>query len=250
MVRFLAKSKARFGRPKKGLKPSTNNNKGKDHAKPGKNSNQERNNPPNQNDVSVDGIVTEDFFNRIMDKAEDSCERKKFYSREKFLNALKSYPRFGTDGSVDESKREIAAFFAHVTHETSRKISYPTFFCDKSYHGRGPIQLSMNYNYGPAGESNDFDGLNSPETVAKDPLVSFKAALWFWMTNVHDVMISHGFGETIRAMNYRSNECNGGDETRGYYTDYCKQFGVEPGDKTRFLGHYKSELQTLAPFIV
>ncbi|KAF2314074.1 hypothetical protein GH714_021966 [Hevea brasiliensis] len=54
-----------------------------------------------------------------MDKAEDSCERKNFYSREKFLNALKSYPRFGTDGSVDESKREIAAFFAHVTHETS-----------------------------------------------------------------------------------------------------------------------------------
>ena len=29
----------------------------------------------------------------------------------------------------------------------------------KGYYGRGPIQISWNYNYGPAGKSIGFDGL-------------------------------------------------------------------------------------------
>ncbi|MFQ6652867.1 hypothetical protein Gotur_024541, partial [Gossypium turneri] len=44
---------------------------------------------------------------------------------------------------------------------------------NKGYYGRGPIQLSWNFNYGPAGENIGFDGLNSPETVATDPVISF-----------------------------------------------------------------------------
>ncbi|RRT57394.1 hypothetical protein B296_00019044 [Ensete ventricosum] len=47
----------------------------------------------------------------------------------------------------------------------------------KSSYGRGPIQLSWNYNCGLAGESNGFDGLRSPETVAVDGVVSFKTAV-------------------------------------------------------------------------
>ncbi|KAF2300326.1 hypothetical protein GH714_011988 [Hevea brasiliensis] len=73
--------------------------------------------PPPTNDVSVPDIVTTEFFNGIIDQAEDSCVGKSFYSREVFLYALSSYARFGRVGSVNDSKREIAAFFAHVTHE-------------------------------------------------------------------------------------------------------------------------------------
>lgn len=75
------------------------------------------------NGVSVADIVTESFFNGIIGQADASCEGKNFYSRSAFLDALGSYSQFGTVGSVDDSKREIAAFFAHVTHETGRKIS-------------------------------------------------------------------------------------------------------------------------------
>ncbi|MBA0684892.1 hypothetical protein Goari_026442, partial [Gossypium aridum] len=71
---------------------------------------------------------------------------------------------------------------------------------NKGYYGRGPIQLSWNFNYGPAGESIDFDGLNSPETVATDPVISFKTAVWYWVNSVQPV-ISQGFGATIRAIN-------------------------------------------------
>ncbi|KAM0037868.1 putative chitinase [Helianthus debilis subsp. tardiflorus] len=111
------------------------------------------------------------------------------------------------------------------------KTQYP---CNpgKGYYGRGPLQLSWNYNYALAGKDIGFDGLNNPEIVATDPAISFRAALWFWMNNVHSV-IGQGFGATIRAIN--GMECNGGNSNSvtsrvQYYTQYCNQLGVAPGD--------------------
>ena len=73
--------------------------------------------------VSVADIVTDDFFNGILNQASGSdCAGKSFYTRAAFLDALNSYTQFGTTGTADDSKREIAAFFAHVTHETGCKI--------------------------------------------------------------------------------------------------------------------------------
>ncbi|KAL5851293.1 hypothetical protein ACOSQ3_006411 [Xanthoceras sorbifolium] len=206
--------------------------------------------PPPTNDVSVPDIVTTEFFNGIIDQAEASCVGKNFYSRSAFVDALGSFSQFGRIGSQEDSRREIAAFFAHVTHETGHfchieeidgaskdycdetKTQYP---CspNKGYYGRGPIQLSWNFNYGPAGNSIGFDGLNSPETVANDPIVSFKAALWYWTNTVQSVM-SQGFGATIRAIN-GERECDGVDRNAvqsriRYYRDYCNQLGVAPGD--------------------
>ena len=101
----------------------------------------------------------------------------------------------------------------------------------KSYYGRGPLQISWNYNYGAAGDGIGFDGLNNPETMANDSVVSFKTALWFWMNNVHPVM-GQGFGATIRAID--TMECDGGNNVAAqarlsYYKDYCTQLGVSTG---------------------
>ncbi|GKV29193.1 hypothetical protein SLEP1_g38141 [Rubroshorea leprosula] len=112
------------------------------------------------------------------------------------------------------------------------KTQYP---CNpnKGYYGRGALQLTWNYNYGPAGSNIGFDGLNSPETVAKDPVIAFKTALWYWLTNVEQVT-GKGFGPTIRAIN-GDRECDGKNlnsvnDRIGYYKQYCNQFGVSPGD--------------------
>ncbi|KAJ6744919.1 ENDOCHITINASE EP3-LIKE [Salix purpurea] len=194
---------------------------------------------------SVADIVTPGFFNGIINQAAAGCAGKSFYTRNAFLSAVNSYPQFGKLGSAEASKREIAAFFAHVTHETGHfcykeEINGASLnYCDatnrqypcvpgKKYHGRGPIQLSWNYNYGPAGNSNSFDGLNDPDIVSRDAVVSFKTALWFWMNRVRPV-VSQGFGATIRAIN--GNECNGGNSGAvqarvRYYRDYCGQLGV------------------------
>ncbi|CAK9161694.1 unnamed protein product [Ilex paraguariensis] len=79
--------------------------------------------PPSSNGGSVADIVTDAFFNGIADQAGAGCAGKGFYTRAAFLEALSLYSQFGSVGSADDSKREIAAFFAHATHETGRKIS-------------------------------------------------------------------------------------------------------------------------------
>lgn len=73
---------------------------------------------------NVANIVTDAFFNGIANQAPSGCPGRGFYTRSAFLQAARSYPSFGTAGSTDDAKREIAAFFAHVTHETGRKYLY------------------------------------------------------------------------------------------------------------------------------
>nr|XP_016453550.1 PREDICTED: chitinase 4-like [Nicotiana tabacum] len=182
---------------------------------------------------SVSQIVSEPFFNGIANQAAPNCEGKGFYTRAAFLEALRSYPRFGTDGSSDDNKREIAAFFAHVTHETGRE----SFFLQPSHALFVPFfSLPFIYfNYGPAGKDNGFDGLNDPDIVARDSLISIKTALWYWMNNCHALITSgQGFGATIRAINGPL-ECNGGNPEPvarriQYYTEFCQQLGVDTGN--------------------
>ncbi|XP_057548837.1 endochitinase At2g43590-like [Amaranthus tricolor] len=199
--------------------------------------------------VKVGSVVTPGFFNSIISQADSSCKGKSFYSRAAFLSAAKTFPKFGS-GTNLAAKREIAAFFAHVTHETGHfcykdEIGASTKpYCDrsctkypckagKSYHGRGPIQLTWNCNYGACGKSLGIDLLKHPELASSNPTVSFKTALWYWMKRVHPVM-HNGFGATIRAIN--GGECNGGNPTAvknriNYYKKYCKKFDVTPGPK-------------------
>ncbi|KAJ4842494.1 hypothetical protein Tsubulata_027080 [Turnera subulata] len=199
--------------------------------------------------VAVEDIVTEKFFDDIINQAGEGCVGKSFYTRDAFLAAVKKYPQFGKGDSATQSRREIAAFFAHVTHETGYfcyieeingaskdycDVSNKVYPCvpGKKYYGRGPIQLTWNYNYGAAGKSNDFDGLNSPEIVATDPVMSFRTALWFWMNNVRPVL-SQGFGASIRAIN-GAIECDYGDsgavqDRIKYYLEYCGLLDVSPG---------------------
>ncbi|PUZ47789.1 hypothetical protein GQ55_7G194300 [Panicum hallii var. hallii] len=199
--------------------------------------------------ASVSGVVTAAFFSGIKSHAGAGCEGTAFYTRGAFLSAVSSYPIFARGGSEAEGKREIAAFFAHVAHET-RHLCYineiggaSMDYCEASdrawpcvagqgYYGRGPLQLSWNFNYGPAGKNIGFDGLGDPGRVAQDPVVSFKSALWFWMDNVHQV-VPQGFGATIRAIN-GALECGGRNAAEmnqrvRFYKQYCQQLGVDPG---------------------
>lgn len=83
--------------------------------------------PKNVMGQSVADLVTQDFFNGIINQAPAGCPGKNFYSRDTFLQALNSYSDFGKLGSPDDSKREVAAFFAHTTHETGCKCMSPPF---------------------------------------------------------------------------------------------------------------------------
>ncbi|CAH2058163.1 unnamed protein product [Thlaspi arvense] len=194
--------------------------------------------------VSVGTIVTEGFFNGIINQAGSGCAGKRFYTRDSFINATRTFPNFAN--SV--TRRELATLFAHFTYETGHFCYIEEIngassnFCDrnnkqypctpgKNYYGRGPVLLSWNFNYGPCGQSLGLDLLRQPELVSSNPIVSFRTALWFWMQSVRPVL-NQGFGATIRAFNRL--ECDGGNSRAvnariGYYSDYCRQLGVDPG---------------------
>jgi len=69
---------------------------------------------------------------------------------------------------------------------------------DQTYQGRGPMQLSWNYNYGQASQdlfNNASILMENPSLVAENATVAYLAGLWFWMTpqspkpSCHDVMV-------------------------------------------------------------
>jgi predicted chitinase len=174
-------------------------------------------------------VVTEAQFNQMFPS------RNGFYTYAGLTDAMKKYSAFATTGSDTVKKQEAAAFLANVNHETGglvyideiNQANWPTY-CDYSqpygcpagqsaYHGRGPIQLSWNFNYYAAGNALGVDLLNNPNLVATNSSISWQTGLWYWMTGTggagttsHNAMVNgQGFGTTIRAIN--SIECNGGN---------------------------------------
>ncbi len=128
------------------------------------------------------------------------------------------YGSFLAVGDLNTRKRELSGFLANISHETgggtiqgevdeeltglyfneevgfigSSAIGYVqstgTNYLPvegKSYHGRGPIQLSYNYNYGLCSDVLFGDSsilLKNPEKVTEDGVTGIMTGIWFWMT--------------------------------------------------------------------
>jgi predicted chitinase len=160
--------------------------------------------------------------------------RNPFYTYQGLLTAAARYPSFAGSGDTAARRREAAAAMANFGHETGGLVhiteiaqgeycsgtATPCGVCaaGKRYFGRGPIQLSWNFNYCSAGRALGLNLWADPDLVARDPAVAWSTALWYWMTQngpgsqpAHNCMTSNaGFGCTIRAIN-GSLECNGGN---------------------------------------
>lgn len=176
------------------------------------------------------GVLTQQQFD-LMFPARDS-----FYTYQGLVAAsqVAGLTGFGQQGDLATRRREVAAALANFSHETGglffvREIARPVL-CDaasqiqwpcapgQSYFGRGPIQLSWNFNYGPAGQFLGLNLLANPELVATNASVSWQSALWYWVTQsgpgdrpAHRCITENqGFGCTIRSIN-GALECNGGN---------------------------------------
>lgn len=129
---------------------------------------------------------------------------------------------FVNRSSAINNKRELAAFLANISKETTGGWQQPVgggspgdyaqwglYFVHElgyttangagaytaasteyppnpavGYYGRGPIQLSWNYNYGQFSKFlyNDVSILlNNPDLLQQDGKLAFKSAIWFWM---------------------------------------------------------------------
>lgn len=199
-------------------------------------------------------------FERILSRAQFEAmfpARNGFYTYDGLVEATKKYPAFAATGSAAAQKREVAAFLANVNHETGSLVYVEeiakgdyTAWSDscapasgKRYYGRGPIQLSWNYNYCSASQSifGDKNVLRlDPDRVARESWVAWATGLWFWMSSTgagsmtaHDaIAYDRGFGETIRTIN-GSLECGGRNPTQvasrvDAYKRFCALLGVDP----------------------
>lgn len=199
-------------------------------------------------------VVSQAQFNQMFPN------RNPFYTYDGLVAALSAYPGFATTGDDTVKRREAAAFLANVSHETGGLVhiveqntaNYP-HYCDRNqpygcpagqaaYYGRGPIQLSWNYNYKAAGDALGINLLANPYLVEQDPAVAMKTALWYWNTQngpgtmtAHAAMVNGaGFGETIRSIN-GALECNGGNPAQvqsriNTYQSFTQLLGVTPGN--------------------
>jgi hypothetical protein len=214
---------------------------------------------------------------------------KDFYSYASFIKAANYFPDFISEGDDTIQKRELAAFLANIAQETSGgwkdapggyfkwglyflqegQVTNPDYYSDtskkafppvpgKQYFGRGPKQLSWNYNYGQFSKAwygNRDTLLEYPERLALDPVLSMASAIWFWMTpqppkpSCHDIITGKwhptendiakgrlpGFGATVNVINGGVECGNGADVDKTtyryqYYLYFCNYFHVSPGD--------------------
>ncbi|WP_042394859.1 glycoside hydrolase family 19 protein [Streptacidiphilus carbonis] len=195
-------------------------------------------------------VVSEAQFNQMFPN------RNAFYTYSGLTAALSAYPGFATTGSTTVQKQEAAAFLANVDHETGglvyvTEIDQSGNYCASesygcpagtyAYYGRGPLQISWNYNYKAAGDALGIDLLDNPYLVQNDASVAWKTGLWFWDTSTgggsmtsHDAMVNGaGFGQTIRAIN-GGLECNGNNTAEmqdriNDYQQFTQILGVPAG---------------------
>jgi predicted chitinase len=184
-----------------------------------------------------------------------------FYTYANLVTALAKYPAFATTGNSSQQLQEAAAFFANVSHETGGLVYINEIAQDvycgggsyacapgQEYYGRGPLQISWNYNYGAAGAALGLDLIDNPGLVATDGVVTWETALWYWMTQSgnagvtpHNAMVNgSNFGQTINAIN-GGIECGQAPGSIGYqemqdrvslYTQFTNLFGVSTGGTT------------------
>ncbi len=201
--------------------------------------------------------------------------------------AVCDYGSFLAVGDLNTRKRELAGFLANISHETgggtisgevdddsltglyfneevgfigSSAIGYVQStgtnylpVAGKSYHGRGPIQLSYNYNYGLCADVILGDSsilLNNPEQLTNNGVLGFMTGIWFWMTpqppkpSCHEVITgiwepkagapnaqyNGNFGLTIVVINNESGQSENGTgavaRRARYYRLFSKKMGA------------------------
>jgi hypothetical protein len=227
-------------------------------------------------------------ISKYADRNFTGITKNDFYSFDAFVVAAKMFPLFLGDGNDSIQRRELAAFLANIAHETNggwdeatggiyqwglyfvQEKGFPNAnfnYADsskkkwlpvtgKSYHGRGPLQLSWNYNYGQFSEAyfgNKQILLDDPDLLLKDSVLCFASAIWFWVRDqypkpsCHDLMVGQweptakdiaagrglGFGTVVNVIN-GGLECgeNHSDRTKyryGYYQFFCNFLHIDPG---------------------
>ncbi|KAF4650205.1 hypothetical protein FOL47_001370 [Perkinsus chesapeaki] len=241
----------------------------------------------------IKGILTEEDFDYLFPHRNRQRGTPKPYSYNGLLEAAAKFPKFCNEASGEldldtACRKELATAFAHFTQETGENTGWGPIprwrqglyftseigctntrcpYCSpsseypctagKGYYGRGALQLSYNYNYGPFSEAIYGDKhklLDDPDSVltAENGSLAFSSAIWFLMTPqppkpaIHDIVVGKwqptaadkaggrypGFGVTTLIIN-GGLECSNPHDQRAlnriaYYKNFTAYFKVAP----------------------
>jgi predicted chitinase len=212
-------------------------------------------------------IISEPTFNEMWSLANADGSftnlRNPFYTYQGMMSAVASFTGIATTGDATTRRLEAAALFSNIAHETDQLGILEEKACaggmvqsvlcqgygvapnGLTYHGRGPIQLTLAANYTAArnalGLSGAQDIVQNPQIVATDSTISWKTGFWFWMgglsgggTTPHQAITSgQGLGATIRIIN--GIECGGANTLAvqnriRHFKRFSFMFGLDPGD--------------------
>jgi Chitinase class I len=209
---------------------------------------------------SLADIISELTFNEMwsLANADGTFQnlRNPFYTYQGMMSAVSGFAGIATTGDTTNRRIEAAALFSNIAHETDQLgiveekgcendhtcTQYGTSASGLTYHGRGPIQLTLAANYTSASSALGLGTtlVTNPELVATDATVSWKTGFWFWMgglsgggTTPHQAITTgQGLGATIRIIN--GIECGGANAAAvanriRHFKRFSYMFGLDPG---------------------
>uniref|UniRef100_A0A0D9XM15 chitinase n=1 Tax=Leersia perrieri TaxID=77586 RepID=A0A0D9XM15_9ORYZ len=204
----------------------------------------------------VGSVITRSVFNSMLPNRDNSlCPARGFYTYDAFIAAAKTFPAFGTSGgSAELNRREIAAFFGQTSHETTGGTRGAADQFQWGYCFKEERNKATRSNYQLAGNALKLNLVGNPDLVSTNAVVSFRTAIWFWMTaqgnkpSSHDVIIGRwrptaadtaagrvpGYGVITNIIN-GGIECGVGRNDAnvdriGYYRRYCSLLGAGTGN--------------------
>lgn len=150
-------------------------------------------------------------YNRVTLGLSDLPNGQWYYTYDNLIAGMAKMEKFASDSSENTNKLEIAAFLANIAQETGVGIEadpdyggpgcfiqeinkygstdYNSSACGVDYTcaaagycGRGPHQLSWNYNYKSFGEAMDvgLEYVTDPDILTKTPDIGIAGSIWFW----------------------------------------------------------------------
>ncbi len=113
--------------------------------------------------------------------------------------------------------------------EESPSLGYNS---NKLYFGRGPLQLSHDYNYLDAGVAANIDYCQQPDLVATDEVHGWASAFWFWTSftdsnimTCKDYVVEESFAGTLKTINGEF-ECPSSQYDEGYLDAVISRLNV------------------------
>jgi hypothetical protein len=171
--------------------------------------------PEHQSSVTTDAAK----FRFMVSRLGTGADGVPLETMQQYMTAIEkvaetTYPAFLRSSEPSNNQRELCAFLDIINWETdfitfeegacagnagsNPKCDYidrtVPFVEGKQYFGRGPKQLSWNYNYLEYSRSlfGDDRLLSQPELVLKDFDVMWGSALWFWMSEGKEGATNYG----------------------------------------------------------